>query len=250
LLLLGVNEGTKIADIFLGASKRYRGIMVLGVSTDSQDATGKVIEIQPVPALDRTRLDDLAHQFTGTLEQIPPMFSALKKDGVRLYRLARRGQEVARAPRQVRVEALSLSELGPAEIEIDVTCSGGTYVRTLAADMGAALGCGAHLKSLRRLSCGHLTIDRAVTLESLHGVCSFAADSFLSLASALGHLSSATWDHRWIARLRLGQQELLSQLGDPRAGENLSRILDHQGHLVALAEWSGGAWRLARVFAM
>jgi tRNA pseudouridine55 synthase len=248
LLLLGIDEGTKIADIFLTASKRYHGVMVLGVATDSQDATGKVIETRPIPTLNAERLRKLAEQFTGELQQIPPMFSALKKDGVRLYRLAREGQEVPRAPRAVRVEALSLNQPGAEEIELDVTCSSGTYVRTLAADMGAALGCGAHLKSLRRLACGSLTINQATTLEALGRAGSLSAQAFLPLAAALNHIPSVTWDHRWIARLRMGQQEVLGQLGKPLAGENLSRILDNRGNIVALVEWGFAGWRLARVF--
>jgi tRNA pseudouridine55 synthase len=176
------------------------------------------------------------------------MFSALKKDGIRLYRLARQGREVPRAPRLVRVEALTLSQLSAAEIQLEVTCSSGTYVRTLAADMGAALRCGAHLKSLRRLSCGQLTIDKAVTLEAFERPRALSGEAFLPLAAALGHISSVTWDHRWIARLRMGQQEVLGQLGEPLAGETLLRVLDNRGNLVALAQWSDAGWRLARVF--
>ncbi len=249
LLLLGINEGTKIADIFLSASKRYRGVMVLGVATDSQDATGNVVETRPVPALDAERLERLAAQFTGELQQIPPMFSALKKDGVRLYRLARQGREVPRAPRAVRVEMLSLVQLDETEIELDVTCSRGTYVRTLAADMGVALSCGAHLKSLRRLSCGRLSIDQAITLAQLEEAKTAPSGALVSLAVALSHLPSVTWDNRWIARLRLGQQDILAQLGNPLAGGKLAPILDRQGNLVALAEWSDvSGWRLGRVF--
>lgn len=248
LLLLGIEEGTKIADIFLGASKSYRGVMVLGVSTDSQDATGNVLETRPVPALDVARLQGLAQQFTGALQQVPPMFSALKRDGIRLYRLARRGQEVPRAPRAVRVESLTLRKLNSSEIQLDVTCSSGTYVRTLAADMGAALRCGAHLKSLRRVACGQLTVDKALTLEALERPRALGGEAFLPLAAALGHISSVTWEHRWIARLRMGQQEVLGQLGSPATGENLLCILDNRGNLVALAEWHDAGWRLARVF--
>jgi tRNA pseudouridine55 synthase len=248
LLLLGINEGTKIADIFLSTSKRYRGVMVLGVATDSQDATGHVIETRPVPALSTARLKDLEKQFTGDLQQIPPMFSALKKDGVRLYRLARQGREVARAPRAVRVEKLSLIQRGATEIELDVTCSSGTYVRTLAADMGALLACGAHLKSLRRLACGHLSVDKAMTLAELEHAKSTPREALLPMASALSHLPAVTWDHRWIARLRMGQQELLGQLGKPLSGEKLVCILDGRGNLAALAEWGDAGWRLARIF--
>ncbi|MBI2180348.1 MAG: tRNA pseudouridine(55) synthase TruB [Deltaproteobacteria bacterium] len=167
LLLIGVNEGTKVADIFIGAAKSYRGVMVLGVATDSQDATGKVIKERPVPPVGEGDLKELERKFTGELQQIPPMFSALKKDGVRLYKLARQGKEIPRAPRAITIETLRLRKSGEAEIELDVTCSRGTYVRTLAADMGEALGCGAHLKSLRRTACGHLTLDNAVTLDEL-----------------------------------------------------------------------------------
>ncbi len=249
LLLVGINEGTKIADVFLSASKRYRGAMVLGVATDSQDSTGKVIETRPVPVLGAERLKILEEQFTGELQQIPPMFSALKKDGVRLYRLARRGQEVPRAPRTVHVEALRLAQIDEAEIELEVTCSRGTYVRTLAADMGAALGCGAHLKNLRRLACGQLTIDRAIALDDLERAKSVPSESFVSLSAALGHLPAEIWDNRWIARLRMGQQELLGQLGRPSSDANLVAILDRQKNLVALAEWSDATgWRLGRVF--
>jgi tRNA pseudouridine55 synthase len=249
LLLVGINEGTKIADVFLSAAKRYRGVMVLGAATDTQDATGNIVATRPVPAIDAARLRRLEEQFTGELQQTPPMFSALKKDGVRLYRLARQGREVPREPRTVRVELLRLVPIGNGQIEIDVTCSRGTYVRTLAADMGVALGCGAHLSSLRRLSCGLLRIEEAVPLGRLEAEKSVPPGALVPLAAALGHLTAVTWDNRWIARLRLGQQEMLSQLGKPTADETLMPILDRAGHLAALAEWrETGGWRLARIF--
>ena len=135
LLLIGVNEGTKIADIFLGGVKSYRGMMVLGVETDTQDGTGKVVLERPVPNIDKSELRRLEKKFTGALQQVPPMFSALKKDGVRLYRLARQGKEIPREPRSIRIDALCLKQLSGHEVEFEVTCSRGTYVRTLAADM-------------------------------------------------------------------------------------------------------------------
>jgi len=252
LLLIGVNEGTKVADIFISAAKSYRGVMVLGVATDSQDATGNVIKERPVPPVGESDLKELERKFTGELQQIPPMFSALKKDGVRLYKLARQGKEIPRAPRAIRIETLRLRKSGEAEIELDVTCSRGTYVRTLAADMGEALGCGAHLKSLRRTSCGHLKLDNAVTLDELERLIEKGKIPLLSLSSALGHLRAVTWQSGWLSRVRSGQQEILNQIGKPLAGERLVRILDPRGELVALSEWSedipGGLWRLARVF--
>lgn len=252
LLLLGINEGTKIADIFLSVSKSYRGVMVLGVETDSQDSTGKVVGVRMVPPVGPTELRTLEQKFTGDLLQVPPMFSALRRGGVRLYRLARQGKEVPREPRCIRIEELRLRKWTNAEIEFEVTCSRGTYVRTLAADMGKFLGCGAHLKSLRRMACGHLTLDHAITLSKLERLDSKQKVPIISLTAALDHLRSITWENRLVSRLRLGQQEILSQLGKPLEGEGVIRILDPRCNLVALVEWSegiaGGRWRLVRVF--
>lgn len=252
LLVLGVNDGTKIADIFLGAPKSYRGVMTLGVETDSQDATGTVTDVHNVPPVSDQDLQALEQQFSGDLQQTPPMFSALKKDGMRLYKLARQGKEVPRQPRAIRIDAIRLRQLNSAEIELDVTCSRGTYVRTLASDLGKALGCGAHLKSLRRLSCGHLRIEQAVRLEDLPQRDTRNEDLLISLATALSPLRAISWENRWLARLRLGQQDILRQIGKPCNDAELVRITDTRGDLVALIRWSedlsGGAWRLLRVF--
>ncbi|MGH7816168.1 MAG: tRNA pseudouridine(55) synthase TruB [Candidatus Binatia bacterium] len=252
LLLVGVNEGTKIADIFLSGAKSYRGVMALGVATDSQDSTGKVIEKRAVPPVGAAELARLENQFTGDLKQVPPMFSALKIDGVRLYQLARQGKEVPREPRAIRIDSLRLRQLSDTEIEFDVTCSRGTYVRTLAADMGRELGCGAHLKNLRRMACDHLSVDRALTPDELAERCANGTTPLMSLRSALNHLPAVAWQSRLISRLRLGQQEVLAQLGRPREGEKLLGILDPRGALAALAEWTDdvtvGRWRLYRVF--
>jgi tRNA pseudouridine55 synthase len=250
LLLLGINEGTKVADVFLSAPKSYRGIMVLGVETDSQDATGKILQVCAVPSIGQAELRNLERQFFGDLRQVPPMFSALKHQGVPLYRLARQGKEVPREARAIRIEKLRLNRLTGDEIEIELTCSRGTYVRTLVADMGKFLGCGAHLKSLRRIACGHLTVDQAMTLDELERFDSKAP--LLSLEKALDHLRATTWENPLLSRLRLGQQEILRHLDKPIGNEKLARILDPRGGLVALVEWVDdvpqGRWRLSRIF--
>jgi tRNA pseudouridine55 synthase len=251
LLLLGINEGTKISDIFLRAPKSYRGVVTLGVATDSQDCTGVVVKTLPVPSLADDDLPVLEQRFSGELQQTPPMFSALKRDGVRLYKLARQGKEVPRQPRTIHIESIRLRQINCTELSIDVTCSRGTYVRTLAADLGEALGCGAHLKSLRRIACGHLKIDQAVTLDELEQFRTRAESAMISLSDALGHLRGISWDHRWLARLRFGQQEALAQIGKPLEKQELVRLLDARGDLVALVGWSdeiSAGWRLLRVF--
>lgn len=253
LLLLGVNEGTKIADIFLGGVKSYRALMVLGTATDTQDCTGQVLATRPVPDLNDAQLSALATEFTGDLEQIPPMYSALKKDGVRLYQLARGGKEVEREPRPITISSLSLRRVSASEIEFDVTCSRGTYVRTLAHDMGQTLGCGAHLRELRRTACEHLTVEHSVTLERLETLCTQQAAPLIGLSKALAHLRAVVLDSGSLSRLRQGQQDNLVELPRPAADETLIRITDGRDLLVALVEWvvdgGVGRWRLLRVFA-
>jgi tRNA pseudouridine55 synthase len=251
LLLLGINEGTKIADVFLHASKSYQGIMVLGVETDSQDATGKILQVRALPSIEETEIKNLERQFFGDLQQVPPMFSALKRQGVPLYRLARQGKEVPREPRAIRIEKLRLNRLTGDEIEIQLTCSRGTYVRTLVADMGKSLGCGAHLKSLRRIACGHLHVDQSLTLDELERQ-NAEEIRLLALEKAVEPLHAIIWDNRLVSRLRLGQQEALRELVKPVGEKRLARILDPHGTLVALVEWveeiPRGRWRLIRVF--
>jgi len=253
LLPLGINEGTKIADIFLTAHKSYSGVIALGVKTDTQDSTGKVWDVRPVPPLRNRELEQLQGAFTGALLQTPPMYSALKKSGVRLYQLARKGQEVPRAAREVMIEKLRIWGVGPAELGFEVTCSKGTYIRTLAADMGEFLGCGAHLRSLRRLSCGHLTLAQAVPLAQVSRLKEGGKIPLLSLSHALDHLRPILLESRLLLRLRMGQQEVLVELGRPREGEKMVRLVDSGDNLVALAAWAGeaarGGWRLLRVFA-
>jgi tRNA pseudouridine55 synthase len=252
LLPLGIDDGTKIAEIFLTAQKSYQGVIALGVATDTQDSTGKVIETREVPALADPELEKLRQAFTGALMQTPPMFSALKMDGVRLYRLARKGQTVDRAPREIKVESLRLWTQGTAEIGFEVTCSKGTYIRTLAADMGHSLGCGAHLKTLRRLSCGHLSVERAIPLGEIENAKARGEVPLLSLNEALSQFRAVSLDSHEVSSLRMGRQEVLVGLGAPKDGEKIVRLLDPEKNLVALANWSneaGRRWRLFRMFA-
>jgi tRNA pseudouridine55 synthase len=252
LLLVGVNEGTKIAEIFLSGTKRYHGIMVLGVETDTQDGTGKVLKELPVPAIMENDLRVIEKDFTGALQQVPPMFSALKRDGVRLYRLARQGKEVPRDPRPIQIHELRIEKMNERELKFEVTCSRGTYVRTLAADMGRRLGCGAHLKTLRRIGCAHLDVARAIRVEDLVKIGSVTEIPLVSLETAVNHLRAVVWQSRLVSRLRLGQQEVLGQIGPRQGCEEFVAILEPRAELAALAKWvddvSGGRWRLFRVF--
>jgi tRNA pseudouridine55 synthase len=167
VLPLAVREATKLVPFLQTMQKAYVGTVRFGSETDTLDAQGKVLRTfeGELPREDEVRAE-LEH-FVGEIEQIPPMFSAVKKGGVPLHRLARRGEEVERDPKRVTIERLELLRFEAPDAEISVICGPGTYVRTLAADLGERLGCGAHLKSLRRLQSGPFQITQALTLEQL-----------------------------------------------------------------------------------
>ena len=167
LLLITIGRGTKIQDLLMSEDKEYSGTIRLGIATDSQDADGKVTETQPVPDFSREQIEAAFAKFRGDLYQTPPMVSAIKKDGVPLYKLARQGKQVEREPRFVRVYAHEVKTIRLPEIDFRVVCSKGFYVRTYAHDIGRELGCGAHLQALRRTKSGRFAVDTAITLEEL-----------------------------------------------------------------------------------
>lgn len=166
LLALCFGAATKFAQLGLEADKRYRAVLKLGVTTTTGDAEGEVLRTRPVD-LTRERLDAAVARFVGPIEQVPPMHSALKHGGKALYEYARAGVQVERAARRVTIHELAVLDWQGDRLELQVHCSKGTYVRTLAEDLGEALGCGAHLAALRRVSSGPLTVDAAVALECL-----------------------------------------------------------------------------------
>jgi tRNA pseudouridine55 synthase len=167
LLLVVVGRGTKIQDLLMAEDKEYTGTMRLGASTDSQDADGVVTETRPVPELTREQLEAAFAKFHGDFYQLPPMVSAIKKEGVPLYKLARQGKTVEREPRFVHVFAHEISGIRLPEIDFRVVCSKGFYVRTYAHDIGEELGCGAHLRALRRTKSGRFDVKDSITVEEI-----------------------------------------------------------------------------------
>lgn len=167
LLIITVGRGTKIQDLLMSEDKEYVGTLRLGEVTDSQDADGEITETKPVPEFTREQIDAAFDKFKGDFYQTPPMVSAIKKDGVPLYKLARQGKQVEREPRFVRVYAHSVNAVNLPEIDFRVVCSKGFYVRTYSHDIGQELGCGAHLRALRRTKSGRFNVEGAVTVEEL-----------------------------------------------------------------------------------
>jgi tRNA pseudouridine55 synthase len=167
LLPICLGEATKVSAYLLDADKRYWVRIRLGVTTATGDADGDVLETRPVAAVDAARLEQVLAGLRGESDQVPPMYSALRHQGQRLYQLAREGIEVERAPRRITLHALEALAIEGDEIELAVHCSKGTYVRTLAEDIGAALGCGAHVIGLRRTGVGPYTEAGMLTLDAL-----------------------------------------------------------------------------------
>lgn len=170
VLPLCLGEATKVSQFLLDSDKRYLARIKLGVRTDSGDSEGNEVETGDASKVDSDQLGNALKRFQGKIEQLPPMYSAIKVDGVPLYKMARKGIEVDRSPREVTVYSIELRSFESDEFEIDVACSKGTYIRTIADDIGQILGCGAHIVQLRRTAAGVFTEQRCVNIETLEQV--------------------------------------------------------------------------------
>jgi tRNA pseudouridine55 synthase len=170
LLIVVLGRATKIQDLLMAEDKEYLGAMHLGVTTDSQDAEGEILETRLVLDFSREELEAAFHAFRGDFYQTPPMVSAIKKDGVPLYKMARKGQVVAREPRFVHVFAHEIQSVEMPRIFFRVVCSKGFYVRTYAHDIGEKLGCGAHLCQLRRTWSGRFSVEKALSIADLRSL--------------------------------------------------------------------------------
>jgi tRNA pseudouridine55 synthase len=240
LLPVCLGGATKFSTYLLDADKRYRVRVRLGITTTTADAEGEILETRPVGDLDEARVRAVLGRFLGPIDQLPPMYSAVKHQGERLYKLARQGIEVARQTRTVTIHAMELLDLAPSELEMDVHCSKGTYVRTLAEDIGAALGCGGHVIGLRRTGVGpYLEPDsRFVTLDEIEDIVmadregSFPAlDALLlPLESALEHWPAVRLSADAAFYLRQGQAVLVPQAPT----EGLVRIYDPSLHFLGV----------------
>ena len=249
LLPLCLGEATKVARYLLVEHKAYEGTIRLGTATDTLDRTGTPIDTAPVPALAQATLDAVAAHFTGRQEQVPPMYSALKRDGVPLYELARRGLEVERAPREVTIESLELVLRAADRIDFRVACSKGTYVRVLAADVGRALETRAHLERLRRTRVGAFRVEDATAVDVLLALAPAAALPVLAVREALAGYPAVAAPPDALERLRRGQQAPLARLPAPRAAGETALLLDPAGDVAAIIEAAGArpAWRLVRL---
>lgn len=248
-----VGSATKLAGYLTEGDKTYEATVRLGESTDTQDAQGTVLQRRAVVDLTPARLEATLQRFRGPILQVPPMYSAVKIDGKRLYELARKGQEVEREPRPVTIYALELLAFGVPELRLRVRCSKGTYVRTLAHDLGEALGFGAHLTALRRTQSGPFSIGEAISLQQvveLGPARREEARAWLRpLAQAFAELPTLELDAATLARKVLHGQPLELPPSLAVSEGQKVRLLGPDGAMVALAERQGEKLRYLRVLA-
>ncbi|HTX24119.1 MAG TPA: tRNA pseudouridine(55) synthase TruB [Steroidobacteraceae bacterium] len=247
MLPICLGEATKIAGELIGGRKRYRFEIALGTATDTGDREGAVIETAPLPrpAIAPERVAEVLARFRGRQLQVPPMYSALKRGGQPLYRLARAGLEVERAPREIEIDELVTLALGAGSLELEAVCSKGTYIRVLAADLARALGTCGHVGRLRRISVAPFESETMQTLEAIEEACRGGGRPALIAADrALPHLPAVTVAGPGAARLACGQTVASP---DPRLAGRV-RLYDQSGCFLGLGEADGGMLRPRRMF--
>lgn len=242
VLPIALGEATRLVEYLVEGRKGYRAEIRLGVTTTTEDAEGEIIEERPVPALSPDDLTRAAQPFIGTIQQVPPMYSAIQIAGQRMYDLARQGQTIELEPRTVEIDRIEVLAWQPPIVTLDVLCGKGTYIRSLARDLGAALGCGAHLAALGRTQVGPLSIDSAVPLATLQDDPSLLAQHLLTPDMAVADWPRADVDEATVRRIRNGLAVRLWVSGE------FARAHGPDGNLVALLRFDSGLWQPFKVF--
>ncbi|MEN4042117.1 MAG: tRNA pseudouridine(55) synthase TruB [Anaerolineaceae bacterium] len=247
VLVILIGPAVRLSEYVSASDKRYQAVIRLGATTDTYDADGRVMNQSPVN-ITESQFENTLEKFIGKIEQVPPPYSAVKVKGRKAYEMAREGEEVELQPRTIEVYNLELLEWAPPEAVIDIYCSSGTYVRSLAHDLGEILGCGAHLVGLRRTKSGRFTLRDAVPLRKLRE----AFDNgnwyqyLIPAAEALSNWPAVDLTHEQVAAIRHGHR--IS--GDPPEKGTMASGISEQGELVALLEYdpNQNEWQPRKVF--
>ncbi|BCA79522.1 tRNA pseudouridine(55) synthase TruB [Desulfuromonas sp. AOP6] len=246
VLPVAIGEATKIVQFLMAGQKRYRATLKLGETTDTYDAEGTITQCRPVPPITFADIARCCQKFTGNIEQIPPMFSAIKKNGTPLHRLARQGIEVEREPRNVEISRIEVLEVSLPYVTLEVDCGKGTYIRSLAHDLGEELAVGAHLTALRRTRNGFFDEGDAVSLERLE-TASIADIPLLSPLEALRGFALLQVSTEAARALRFGIPPGLQSIEGPCSlNEGDTAGLVHGGHLLAVVRFAPGRQRERR----
>jgi tRNA pseudouridine55 synthase len=240
LLIVLLGQGTKLSNYLVAGDKVYQATMRLGVETDTQDLTGGVVKRCLVPEFEPEFIKKIAHKFVGEIEQVPPLFSAVNYRGKRAYELARKGIKMDLQKRRVEVHSLEITSIDLPDVTMKVTCSRGTYVRSLAADLGRELGPGAHLKSLRRFCSGLFSVKDALSLKKVEHLSRdrIVPESIIPLHKALPDMRQAKVEGSMAQRIRNGHQpgcDEVAMADLPRSFEGYMKLVEGEG-LVAIAK--------------
>lgn len=252
VLPICLGQATRLMEHMIDGRKIYRGELTLGTATDSYDADGEVTATADPSGVTKAQVEALLPLFTGNVEQMPPMFSALKHEGQRLYDLARAGVEVERPPRDVVVHQLTLISWDPPKLTIEAECGRGFYIRTLAHDIGQALGCGAHLSALARIKAGTFTLDEAIEPSELEAKADDEAwrDLLLPPDAAVTDLDTLTVDPSAERHLRNGQAISLRSMATYAEHAEQRRVYSQDGRFLAVARFNRAQnhWQPDKVF--
>jgi tRNA pseudouridine55 synthase len=244
LLPICLGEATKYSQDLLEADKTYVARVKFGTRTDTGDAEGQVIETFTLPTFAneselKQALDSLLPKFMGAISQVPPMYSALKRDGKPLYEYARAGVELERTPRDITIHRIRWTDIQWPEATLEVSCSKGTYIRVLAEDLGTALACGAHLIGLRRTEVGHLSLEQSFTIESIQQGLKDSASYILPVDALLQTLPHLTVDEQQAKRLEMGQRVPLN-LPSIEALVRIYRATAAPHNFIGTDDWRSG----------
>ena len=245
ILLVCTGEATKITRFLSDLDKEYLTVMKLGEKTDTYDSEGTVVQRSEGFSLGKEDIEKVLAGFRGTIEQTPPMFSALKVGGRPLYALARRGITVERAGREITIHGIEITGFSLPFVGMKITCSKGTYIRSLCNDIGEALGIGAHITDLQRTRIGEFRIEDSVTIDDLEKSPVAARNAFVSVDEALGHLREISLDEGDFNRARNGLSVKLYASGLPQ--ESFVRLKDPSGHLFALGRVLENTVKIERI---
>jgi tRNA pseudouridine55 synthase len=242
VLVCCINRATKLSSFFLHGEKKYEAILRLGIETDTQDLTGKVTRNCKNIAFSEKTIKSVFKRFEGTITQLPPVYSALKHKGIPLYKLARNNKPVQKPARRVSIISLEILEINLPIIRFEVSCSAGTYIRSLCADIGASLGCGGHLKELRRIESSGFTIAEAVTLEELEklALTQDVSGRMIRMSNALKDMPEHVADKILAKKIMHGNIMTKNDFLPEKGGfeESFIKIVDADNNLLAILKYT------------
>ena len=242
VMICTINRATRLSRFFLASPKKYAAVLTLGVETDTLDATGRILSTRQIGTVSEQAVIEACKQFEGEIYQIPPAYSALKHNGVPLYKYARNGTPVIKPPRKVFISNIKILDINLPEIRFETQCSSGTYIRTLCADIGNTLGCGGHLKTLKRIGCGGFDMQDAIPLSEIESHQSLESinDRLIPMSDALSEMTAYVADNDLIEKIKYGKTIALTdiridiQTNERDTGSPFIKIIDNKNQLLAV----------------